>query len=270
MRYTKRLLATACALLSVLTFGACKDKQTQKQPTQIEEIYAQYVVSVEAQGQTPLSYEEWLASIKGEKGDKGDKGDKVDMPKLQINPITNEWEVSYDNGKMWSSLGVQATGDGTQVQSKLQFQRIAGKDEYRVVGLGMETETDIVIPATYNGLPVTEIGAYAFSVDDGAEAAEVEGYQSKNPAANITSITIPDSVIKVGYRSFAGCINVTNVIIGKEVAMIDSYAFWYCVNLTSIVFQGTVAAWNAIVNEEDWTKVPATEVVCTDGEAALS
>lgn len=32
------------------------------------------------------------------------------MPLLQINSVTNEWEVSYDNGNVWTSLGVKATG----------------------------------------------------------------------------------------------------------------------------------------------------------------
>ena len=31
-------------------------------------------------------------------------------PLLQINSVTNEWEVSYDNGNVWTSLGVKATG----------------------------------------------------------------------------------------------------------------------------------------------------------------
>lgn len=38
-------------------------------------------------------------------------------PQLRINSQTNEWEVSYDNGTTWTSLGVKATGangsDGT-------------------------------------------------------------------------------------------------------------------------------------------------------------
>ena len=42
--------------------------------SQIESIYNLYVASAEANNETPLSYEEWLASIKGEKGDKGDDG----------------------------------------------------------------------------------------------------------------------------------------------------------------------------------------------------
>lgn len=31
--------------------------------------------------------------------------------KLRVNPATNEWEVSYDSGNTWKSLGVKATGE---------------------------------------------------------------------------------------------------------------------------------------------------------------
>ena len=31
--------------------------------------------------------------------------------KLRVNPATNEWEVSYDGGTTWKSLGVKATGE---------------------------------------------------------------------------------------------------------------------------------------------------------------
>ena len=33
------------------------------------------------------------------------------MPLLQINSVTNEWEVSYDDGATWTSLNVKATGE---------------------------------------------------------------------------------------------------------------------------------------------------------------
>ena len=32
-------------------------------------------------------------------------------PQLRISDTTNEWEVSYDSGKTWTSLGVKATGE---------------------------------------------------------------------------------------------------------------------------------------------------------------
>ena len=44
-------------------------------------------------------------------GGKGDKGDPGVTPQLRVNSETNEWEVSYDGGESWASLGVQATGD---------------------------------------------------------------------------------------------------------------------------------------------------------------
>ncbi len=41
-------------------------------------------------------------------------------PKLRISEATNEWEVSYDDGQTWTSLGVKATGEaganGTKVK----------------------------------------------------------------------------------------------------------------------------------------------------------
>ena len=47
---------------------------------------------------------------KGDKGDKGDTGADGVTPKLRINDGTKVWEVSYDEGATWSSLGVKATG----------------------------------------------------------------------------------------------------------------------------------------------------------------
>lgn len=35
----------------------------------------------------------------------------VPVPRLRINAETNEWEVSYDAGYTWTSLGVKATGE---------------------------------------------------------------------------------------------------------------------------------------------------------------
>ena len=47
----------------------------------------------------------------------GKDGNDGITPQLRINPDTNEWEVSYDKGTKWVSLGVSATGrDGQDGQ----------------------------------------------------------------------------------------------------------------------------------------------------------
>ncbi|MBE7077758.1 MAG: hypothetical protein E7377_03525 [Clostridiales bacterium] len=78
------LLALSCIAFSGLGFASCGDDETSEvggnssvnEPTQIQQVYAQYIVYAEEQGETPLSYEDWLAMIKGEKGDKGDQGEQ--------------------------------------------------------------------------------------------------------------------------------------------------------------------------------------------------
>ena len=55
-----------------------------------------------------------LSALQGVDGKDGNDGI---TPQLRINPDTNEWEVSYDKGTKWVSLGVSATGrDGQDGQ----------------------------------------------------------------------------------------------------------------------------------------------------------
>ena len=49
---------------------------SQTTDNEFRQVYAMYVVYAKEQGTTPLSYEEWLKSIRGDKGDKGDKGEQ--------------------------------------------------------------------------------------------------------------------------------------------------------------------------------------------------
>ncbi len=46
----------------------------------------------------------------GADGKDGKDGQDGNTPQLRINPVTNEWEVSTDNGVTWTSTGVKATG----------------------------------------------------------------------------------------------------------------------------------------------------------------
>ncbi len=60
---------------------------------------------------TETDFLNWLKGKDGADGSNGIDGTNGITPKLQINSTTNTWEVSYDNGATWSSLGVEATGN---------------------------------------------------------------------------------------------------------------------------------------------------------------
>ena len=82
MRKLKNFVVCCLAVMAVLSlslfFVACDngDNGADINDTQIVSVYNLYVAYAEDNGETPLSYDEWLSQIKGEKGEKGDKGDQ--------------------------------------------------------------------------------------------------------------------------------------------------------------------------------------------------
>ena len=68
--------------------------------------------------------------------------------------------------------------------------------------------------------PVTAIGDYAFAFE-----ADGEGVYY---GQELTSVTIPNSVTRIGYAAFEGCNGLTSIVIPNSVTTIDGYAFLYC------------------------------------------
>ena len=78
-------------------------------------------------------------------------------------------------------------------------------------------DTIVVIPSSHNGLPVVEIGSYAFQND-----AFIEG------------IYVPESVTKVGSYAFSGCSGLIVAVLENGVTSIGSAAFSGCSSLEEI------------------------------------
>ena len=117
---------------------------------------------------------------------------------------------------------------------------------YSVVGIGSCTDTDIVIPAEYNGLPVTMIGVEAFygcetlksvTIPDGVTG--IGNYAFQN-CSNLTSVTIPDSVTGIYEAAFNSCSSLTSITIPDNITSIERWVFENCSSLTSITIPDNV------------------------------
>ncbi len=140
---------------------------------------------------------------------------------------------------------------------------VADEEDHVIVkgyeGLG----ANVVIPDSYLGLPVTEIGIRAFydnygvvsvTMGSGIKSINTQAFSNMSNlnlitiGANVTSIgvdafsncpnllaiIIPDRVTTIGKRAFANCENLMHVTIGSSVELIDENAFHYCQNLKEV------------------------------------
>jgi hypothetical protein len=128
----------------------------------------------------------------------------------------------------------------------LIFQQIGGKEEYAVVGLNKHDVSDITIPETYQGLPVTEIGAYAFinntaltNVVIGDSVTSI-GKQAFFQCDGLTDVAFGDAVKSIGEKAFYDCNALTRVDLGQALSEIGANAFASCGNLTDIALPDTV------------------------------
>ena len=118
------------------------------------------------------------------------------------------------------------------------------EEHYACTGIGTATDTDIVIAATHNGLPVTAIGNGAFA-----------------GCSSLTSITIPDGVTYIGNGAFAGCSSLTSITIPDGVTYIGEGAFSDCSSLESI----TVGQWNTVYHSKENCLIETTSKTLISG-----
>ena len=136
---------------------------------------------------------------------------------------------------------------------------LVDNEYYTVSGKSTDITGDIVIPSTYNGIPVKSIKKSGFS------------------KCSITSITIPDSVTSIGEDAFYNCVSlkniyfkvssiekylsidgllnivydrhlinaktndeITEISIPNSITSIESCAFYFCKSITSITIPDSV------------------------------
>ncbi len=164
--------------------------------------YDSYVATVTFKG----TYAQWEAIEKGENWDDGlgtgVSGGKYELICLGGGSIDPDPEPEPDVP--------EGCSEG------LRYSLNSSGESYKVTGIGTCTDLDIIIPPTYMGKPVVEISSDAFNDED------------------ITSVTIPSSVVTVGNLAFESCKNLKSVSISYGTTYIAPNAFNLCDSLESI------------------------------------
>ncbi|MBQ4427569.1 MAG: leucine-rich repeat protein [Oscillospiraceae bacterium] len=106
---------------------------------------------------------------------------------------------------------------------KLVFTLLADGTGYSVKAASTDISGAVVIPKTYNELPVKEIGGFYNPY-----------YGLLDSHTEITSIIIPDGVTMIGSQAFMGCWYLTSIELPASITSIGDGAFYDCKALTSI------------------------------------
>lgn len=110
----------------------------------------------------------------------------------------------------------------------------------------------------------------------------IEDYAFHN-CIGIKEIDVPDKTVSIGSDAFSGCTSLEKVTIPKSVTLIDFNAFANCPNLETIRYEGTMAQWSMIGDNDlsgkrnllggelngETSTTGAVLIVCTDGLLAI-
>ena len=110
-------------------------------------------------------------------------------------------------------------------EEEIFYFQVLSDTEARLIYCDANASGAVVVPSEYEGRAVTEIYGDAFS-----------------NCYNITSITLPETVEKIGTGAFMGCSNLTSVNIPALVTEIPQNAFVNCTSLTSFDIPDTVTS----------------------------
>ena len=162
------------------------------------------------------SLEEFIETISGKDGADGKDGVGIDNAYIDeegclILVLTDKRTINC--GKI-----------STSAVENQNFQYVTIKENnevtgYSIVGIktGTVIDSDLIIPSTYQGKPVKEIAEGAFK-----------------DCKHFTSVTVPDSIVKIGDSVFSGCTDLVTAKLGAGVKEISRGAFEVCRSLKSV------------------------------------
>lgn len=115
--------------------------------------------------------------------------------------ISRNWETVYATGHVWNDGGDRCIvcNQSAYVEESLEYSLSDDGTYYIVTGIGTWRNSTLVIPSTYEGLPVREIGNYAFQ-----------------NCTFLEKVTIPASITRLGYGAALGCTGITKITLADR------------------------------------------------------
>ncbi|MBQ7907305.1 MAG: leucine-rich repeat domain-containing protein [Clostridia bacterium] len=151
------------------------------------------------------------------------EGMKAAIDSIEI--VNGELVVKYSNGSSRNFGRVDLNSEGTDGLS--YYPLIDGTYE---VSIGAATsEKIIVIPSSYNGIPVTKIADNGFSENKTLE-----------------QVVIPQTVTRIGYHAFGLCSNLKSIEIPNSVIELEDSAFFWCEGLESVTLSENIKEINPL------------------------
>ena len=113
-----------------------------------------------------------------------------------------------------------------------------------ITGYEKSAPDKLIIPASIEGKPVTDIGWNGFRNNVKLTSITIPksvtsiGYGAFENCTSLTNITIPDGVVRIKSGTFINCTNLTSITIPDSVNTIENYVFDGCNSLTAVIFLG--------------------------------
>ena len=231
------LLALAATLCLCFGLAACGKKD--QTPTADDDLWTEERLYAEAKALGfEGSFDDLVALFKGADGKDGRNG--VGIQSAEIGEDGHLYLTLTDGNVLDAGAvsGAPAQAEGTEGLAYRMRRSPTGEETLEVVGIGIAYDLDIVIPATYRGIPVTAIADRAFSEHSDLTSISIPdsvtsiGNYAFNGCIELTSINIPDSVTSIGDSAFNRCGGLTSIEIPDSVTSIGKEAFWWCSGLT--------------------------------------